>query len=176
MLCGRPGGIAIFSRTTRRSPGVTRAANWGIEITEAIQIHIDGPVATITINRPERLNAIDLPAWKAIADAATNLAEYPAVRCVVLRGAGKKAFSSGADIKDFEAHRFDSRSAAEYAEVFEGALLRIEEMPQPTISMIQGVCVGRRPGTCRGHGYPHRREGLAFWRAGGEDRDSGRVE
>ena len=111
-------------------------------MTEAIQIHIDGPVATITINRPERLNAIDLPAWKAIADAATNIAEYPAVRCVVLRGAGNKAFSSGADIKDFDAHRFDSASAAKYAEVFEGALLKIEEMPQPTISMIQGVCVG----------------------------------
>ena len=111
-------------------------------MTEAIKIHIDGPVATITINRPERLNAIDLPAWKALADAATNLAAYPAVRCVVLRGAGHRAFSSGADIKDFEAHRYDSRSAAEYAEVFEDALLKIEEMPQPTISMIQGVCVG----------------------------------
>ncbi len=111
-------------------------------MTEAIQVNVDGPVATITINRPERLNAIDLPAWKALADAATNLSAYPTVRCVVLRGAGDRAFSSGADIKDFEAHRFDSKSAAEYAEVFEGALFKIEDMPQPTISMIQGVCVG----------------------------------
>ena len=111
-------------------------------MTEAIKIHIDGPVATITINRPDRLNAIDLPAWRALSDAADKLAASPAVRCVVLRGAGDRAFSSGADIKDFEAHRFDSRSAAEYAEVFEDALLKIEEMPQPTISMIQGVCVG----------------------------------
>lgn len=111
-------------------------------MTEAIKTHVDGPVATITINRPERLNAIDLPAWQALQDAAVRFADDRAVRCVVLRGAGEKAFSSGADIKDFEAHRYDSASAARYAEVFEGALLKVEEMPQPTISMIRGVCVG----------------------------------
>ena len=111
-------------------------------MTDAIKIDIDGPVATITINRPERLNAIDLPAWRALSDAASGLARDPGVRCVVLRGAGERAFSSGADIKDFESHRFDSKSAAKYAEVFEGALLGIEELPQPTISMIRGVCVG----------------------------------
>ena len=111
-------------------------------MTNAIKIEIDGPVATVTINRPERLNAIDLPAWRALSDAASALGEDRAVRCVVLRGAGDRAFSSGADIKDFEAHRFDSKSAAKYAEVFEGALLGIEELPQPTISMIRGVCVG----------------------------------
>ena len=112
------------------------------EMTDGIKIDVDGPIATITLNRPERLNAIDLVAWRALGDAAARLGQDPSVRCVVLRGAGHRAFSSGADIKDFEAHRFDSRSAAEYAEVFEGALLKIEEMPQPTISMIQGVCVG----------------------------------
>ena len=107
-----------------------------------IKLDIDGPVATITLDRPERLNAIDLPAWQALQGAAGRVADDRAVRCVVLRGAGDKAFSSGADIKDFEAHRHDSRSAANYAEVFEGALLEVERMPQPTISMIQGVCVG----------------------------------
>ena len=111
-------------------------------MTDGIKIDIDGPVATITINRPERLNAIDLPAWQALSDAARDLSEDRSVRCVVLRGAGDRAFSSGADIKDFEAHRFDSQSAAQYAAVFEAALLGIEELPQPTISMIRGVCVG----------------------------------
>ena len=111
-------------------------------MTNGIKLDIGGPVATITLDRPDRLNAIDLPAWQALQDAAGRLADDRAVRCVVLRGAGEKAFSSGADIKDFEAHRYDSMSAAGYAEVFEGALLKIEEMPQPTISMINGVCVG----------------------------------
>lgn len=111
-------------------------------MTDGIKIDIDGPIATITLNRPERLNAIDLPAWRALQDAAERLTKDPAVRCVVLRGAGDRAFSSGADIKDFEEHRFDSKSATEYAEVFEGALLAVEELPQPTISMIRGVCVG----------------------------------
>ena len=82
-------------------------------MTDGIKIDIDGLVATITINRPERLNAIDLPAWLALSDAASGLARDPGVRCVVLRGAGERAFSSGADIKDFEAHRFDSQSAAQ---------------------------------------------------------------
>ena len=111
-------------------------------MTNGVKLDIDGPVATITLDRPERLNAIDLPAWQALQDASTRLADDRAVRCVVLRGAGDRAFSSGADIKDFEAHRYDSMSSAGYAEVFEGALLKIEEMPQPTISMIRGVCVG----------------------------------
>ena len=125
-------------------------------MTDAIKIDIDGLVATITINRPERLNAIDLPAWQALSDAASSLARDPGVRCVVLRGAGERAFSAGADIKDFESHRFDSKSAAKYAEVFEGALLGIEELPQPTISMITGS-VGRRwTRTCRSYRHPHK--------------------
>ena len=111
-------------------------------MTDGIKIDVDGPIATITINRPDRLNAIDLSAWRALSDAARDLSEDRSVRCVVLRGAGDRAFSSGADIKDFEAHRFDSQSAAQYADVFEAALLGIEELPQPTISMIRGVCVG----------------------------------
>ena len=145
-------------------------------MTDAIKIEVDGPVATITINRPERLNAIDLPAWRALSDAASALGEDRAVRCVVLRGAGDRAFSSGADIKDFEAHRFDSRSAAKYAEVFEGALLKIEEMPQPTISMIRGVCVGGGLELAAATDIRICRRRLAIRRAGGANRDRGRLE
>ena len=110
--------------------------------TNSIIVDIDGNIATVTINRPDRLNAIDLPTWHGLREALHQLAEDRTVRCVVLRGAGDRAFSAGADIKDFEEQRYDSESAARYAQVFEGALKSVEEMPQPTVSMIRGVCVG----------------------------------
>ncbi len=110
--------------------------------TDRIIVSQDGAVATVTINRPESLNAIDLQAWRELTDAFTALASDRSVRCVTLRGAGERAFSSGADIKDFAAHRHDSASARGYAYAFEGALSAVEKMPQPTVSMIRGVCVG----------------------------------
>ena len=113
-------------------------------MTEAIKIHIDGPLATITINRPERLNAIDLPAWKALCRRCRQiLPQVPGVSGALCCGAQATGrFLRAQTSRTSRRIAIDSRSAAEYAEVFEDALLKIEEMPQPTISMIQGVCVG----------------------------------
>lgn len=99
-------------------------------------------VVTVTFNRPERRNALDLDTWRLLRDTARDLSEDRGLRCVVLRGAGEGAFSAGADIRDFERHRFDAKSAAAYAQAFEGALDAVEHIPVPTISMIQGFCVG----------------------------------
>lgn len=99
-------------------------------------------VATITLNRPEKRNAIDFETWGLLRDAATRLGADPAVRVVVLTGAGGLAFSAGADIADFPAHRSDAALAREYAEAFEGALDAVERMPKPVICKIRGICVG----------------------------------
>jgi enoyl-CoA hydratase len=58
-----------------------------------------GPVATVTVNRPAALNALDVSTLNALLAAFTALAAEPAVRCVILTGAGEKAFAAGADIK-----------------------------------------------------------------------------
>jgi enoyl-CoA hydratase/carnithine racemase len=80
--------------------------------------------------------------WLEIGESARRLARDRAVRCVVLRGAGEDAFSAGADIKDFPKHRHDSKSAARYAVAAEGALDAVERLPQPTLAMVRGFCVG----------------------------------
>ena len=109
---------------------------------EDILVATDWSVATVTLNRPRQRNAITFEMWRQLRRIAAALSRDDAVRAVVVRGAGDQAFSAGADIKDFRQHRFDSASAAAYAEQFEGALDAIEMIPKPVISMIRGACVG----------------------------------
>ena len=108
----------------------------------SIEINTGNSIGTITLNRPGQLNAINFEMWGELKVAAEQLSEDPNVRVVILRGAGDKAFSSGADIKDFPAHRSSSSLARECAKSFEGALDAVESMPKPTISMINGICIG----------------------------------
>lgn len=107
-----------------------------------IKSAIDGSVATITLNRPEVHNAINFEMWNEIQRVVSSLSMNEEVRVVLFRGAGGKAFSSGADIKDFPDHRSTKARAKIYAEAFESALGAIQSMRQPTISMIQGICAG----------------------------------
>ena len=104
---------------------------------EHILVDNSDAVATITFNRPDQRNAISYEMWRSLAEIVEELETDTSVRCVIFRGAGGEAFSAGADIKDF-----DSTSAARYAKAFESALDRIEKLRCPTISAIQGFCVG----------------------------------
>jgi len=109
---------------------------------QLILVERDGPVATVILNRPDKMNAISLEMWSELTTRLGELESDPSVRVIVFRGAGGRAFSAGADIGDFEASRHDSHSAIKYAEVFEGALEKVAGLSVPTISMIEGVCVG----------------------------------
>ena len=109
---------------------------------EQILLDNSDSVATITFNRPNQRNAISYEMWRSLSEIMQTLDDDSSIRCVVFRGAGGEAFSAGADIKDFDEHRYDSTSAARYAKAFESALDRIEKMRCPTISAIQGFCVG----------------------------------
>jgi enoyl-CoA hydratase len=99
-------------------------------------------IGTITLNRPGQHNAMDFEMWQALGEAAQDLGSDASVKVVIVAGAGGKAFSAGADIKDFPAHRSSSALARDYAAAFEGSMDRLEEMPKPVIAMIQGICVG----------------------------------
>ena len=99
-------------------------------------------IATVTFNRPDQRNAINYDGWLTLQRMAADLARDDTVRVVVFAGAGEKAFSAGADIKDFEQHRNNQANARRYADAFEGALDAIADLPKPTISRIHGFCVG----------------------------------
>ena len=109
---------------------------------EHILVENSSSVSTITFNRPEQRNAISYEMWWKLGEILEALESDHSIRCVVFRGAGGEAFCAGADIKDFDEHRYDAKSAARYAQAFETALARTESLRCPTISAIQGFCVG----------------------------------
>ena len=101
----------------------------------------EGYIATITINRPDQRNAMLSVMWKWIAETMEELNKDNDVRCVIIRGAGDKAFASGADISEFEVWTSPEK-AREYGGLIEGALQSIERHRNPVIAMIQGYALG----------------------------------
>jgi enoyl-CoA hydratase len=103
---------------------------------------IDGAVATLTFNNPERHNAMSLAMWREAATALQALAKEDAVRVVILTGAGGKSFVSGADISKFESERSTEVRVESYAEATEELAQTILNCPKATIAMIRGYCIG----------------------------------
>jgi enoyl-CoA hydratase len=102
----------------------------------------DGAIATVVIDHQERLNALSTPMWRELGGHFRELSADDGVRCVVLRGAGDKAFAAGADIAAFETERYDVASAKQYAKGIHGTLAAIDNCPHPLIALIKGACVG----------------------------------
>ena len=74
-------------------------------MTSLILVERDDRIATVTLNKPDKMNAMDQVMWQGLADAFAELSADDELRCVVLRGAGGKAFSAGADIEEFQRSR-----------------------------------------------------------------------
>lgn len=101
-----------------------------------------GPVGWITFDNQARRNAMTLAMWQGLADAIDRFSEDPAIRVIVLRGAGDKAFVAGADISEFDALRNSAEGAARYNAIAECADQALYQCPKPTIAAIRGACVG----------------------------------
>jgi enoyl-CoA hydratase/carnithine racemase len=102
----------------------------------------DGDVATVTLNNPERLNALSLAMWEQLGAAARELDADDSLRCVVIRGAGEKAFAAGADIASFASERANSKQAKEYGSRIASGMKALAECRHPVVALIQGACVG----------------------------------
>lgn len=101
----------------------------------------DGAIAWIAADNSARMNALTASMWQAIPDAISAAASDPGVRVVVLRGAGDKAFSAGADISEFENARTGD-AAKVYDALNDAAFNALIDCPKPTIAMIHGFCLG----------------------------------
>jgi enoyl-CoA hydratase/carnithine racemase len=110
--------------------------------TDKIIARADAGVATLIFNNPERHNAVSLEMWQAVAAALEEFSADPAVRVLVLRGAGGKAFVSGADISKFETERSSADAVAEYERTIDAAYAAITGFSRPSIALIQGYCLG----------------------------------
>ena len=109
---------------------------------ETIIVERDGAIATVVLNRPDKLNALDKPMWRRLGEAVEALSADDGVRCVVLRGAGDKAFAAGADISEFETERANAEQARAYNALVEDVLAALESCRHPSVALIKGVCVG----------------------------------
>ena len=102
----------------------------------------DGAIATVTLNNPDRLNALTKAMWSALGATMRELSADDALRCVVVRGAGEKAFAAGADISEFATERARSKQARAYGELIHETMQAVAHCKHPTVAMIRGACVG----------------------------------
>lgn len=109
---------------------------------EVVLIDRDADIATVTLNRPEKLNALTKPMWGRLGEAMKELGADDSLRCVVLRGAGDKAFAPGNDIAEFEHDRTNAAQARAYGKTHLPALAAVRECKHPTVALIKGICVG----------------------------------
>lgn len=98
----------------------------------------EGPLALITINRPDKHNAISLDTLDDLHGAIAAAGEDESVRVIAITGAGEKSFASGSDLS--EVQRRDLRKALE--PLVQGIAERLERTPKPTIAAINGYCMG----------------------------------
>ena len=111
-------------------------------MSDGVLVARDGAIATVTLNKPERLNALDKGMWRALGQIFRDLDRDESLRCVVLRGAGDRAFAAGADIAEFATERANVEQAREYDRVVHPVLEAIARCRHPVVAMIRGACVG----------------------------------
>jgi enoyl-CoA hydratase/carnithine racemase len=102
----------------------------------------DGAIGWITFNNPERHNAMSVDMWEALPEILDAYERDPAIRVVVMKGAGQKAFVSGADISEFETARGTVEKVKRYEEITDRATDHAVHLSKPTIAMIRGYCIG----------------------------------
>jgi enoyl-CoA hydratase/carnithine racemase len=111
-------------------------------MTHPVLLSRDGAIATVTLNNPDRLNALNKAMWEHLGETMRKLSVDDSLRCVVLRGAGEKAFAAGADISEFATERADSKQAKRYGDVIHETMQSVSRCKHPTLAMIHGACVG----------------------------------
>jgi len=110
--------------------------------TERMQAHIEQGVGWMTFNHPARHNALSLEMWQGIGDILEYYAHSEDVRVVVMRGAGGKAFVSGADISEFDQKRANAEQRVEYGKIAGRATRWLNSIDKPLIALIEGYCIG----------------------------------
>lgn len=102
----------------------------------------DGPIGWIVFNQPEKRNAVSQEMWQLMPEYVADLANDDAIRVVVLRGAGERAFVAGADISQFKDRRRNAADEAEYSKISARGQESLTHLTKPLLAMIHGYCIG----------------------------------
>jgi enoyl-CoA hydratase/carnithine racemase len=108
----------------------------------SIAVARDGAIATVVLNRPDKLNALTKSMWHDLGTAIGALSAVDDLRCIIVRGAGEKAFSPGNDIGEFATERANKRQAIGYGEVMRATAEALAACRHPLVAQIHGICVG----------------------------------
>ncbi|NYT85632.1 enoyl-CoA hydratase/isomerase family protein [Pollutimonas harenae] len=111
-------------------------------MSDLILVQHNGSIATVVLNRPDKLNAMTRPMWQQLGEAIEQLSADDAVRCIIVRGAGEKSFSPGNDISEFETERSNKVQAIEYGRLMHSAVQALTQCRHPLVAQIHGICVG----------------------------------
>ena len=106
-------------------------------MTQDVKFEVDGAVAIITLNRPQKLNAVTPEMADAIVAAVTECNDSDTIRCVILTGAGERAFCAGSDIRELDTYetRWKFRNRPDYCDAFRALL-------KPSIAAVNGYAFG----------------------------------
>jgi enoyl-CoA hydratase len=107
---------------------------------ETIEVSQDGGVTTVRLNRPKQLNALNQQVFRELDQVLDQTAIDPAVRVLVITGAGDRAFAAGADIREFEA--MGPMEALEFSRNTQRVMRKLETLPKPTIAAVNGFALG----------------------------------
>ena len=102
----------------------------------------EGAVGHLVFNNPAKLNAVSLDMWDGFVGILRDYQKDPEIRCVVVSGAGGKAFVSGADISKFESDRANAEAQVKYDAISRQGYEALYDFPKPTIAKITGYCIG----------------------------------
>ena len=109
---------------------------------ELVEVTRNGAIATAVLNRPDKLNALTKAMWQALGEAIAALSADDSLRCIIIRGAGEKAFSPGNDIGEFATERANKAQAIAYGHVMHATLHALEDCRHPLVAQIHGICIG----------------------------------
>ena len=110
--------------------------------TDRMQARIEDGIGWMIFNHPARHNALSLEMWQAIGDILEHYEEHPDVRVAIMRGAGGKAFVSGADISEFDKERANAAQRVTYGQTAGRANRWLVQFSKPLIACIEGYCIG----------------------------------
>src|ERR1700733_3040824 len=103
-------------------------------------MHVDARVATIVINRPEKLNAMDAATYRQLSEAWATVRDDDGIRAVIITGAGERAFTVGPDLDTLpsESDRFDEIANTRWSPILNRGI----ELWKPVIAAVNGYCLG----------------------------------